>query len=59
MSFVIMQLSLRYYSLGVTMSFGKFWFESDTLIQIRYCHLVGIKCDFIVAMLISSFFDSA
>ena len=37
MSFVIMysyatvQLSLTYYSLGVTISFFKFWFENDTL----------------------------
>ena len=30
-----MQLSLTYYSLGVTISFCKFWFENDTLIQVR------------------------
>ena len=33
MSFIIMlimQLSLTYYSLGVTISFCKFWFENDT-----------------------------
>ena len=51
-----MQLSLTYYSLGVTVSFWKFWFENDTLIQVRYCHLLGIWCVFIVDMLISSFF---
>ena len=56
MSFIIMQLSLTYYSLGVTISFCKFWFENDTLIQVRYCHLLGIWCVFIVDMLISSFF---
>ena len=32
MSFIIMQLSLTYYSLGVTISFWKFWFENATLI---------------------------
>ena len=31
-SFIIMQLSLTYYSLGVTISFWKFWFENATLI---------------------------
>ena len=36
MSFIIMQLSLTYYSLGVTISYCKFWFENDTLIQGRY-----------------------
>ena len=35
MSFTIMQLSLTYYSLGVTISFCKFWFENDTLITAR------------------------
>ena len=55
-----MQLSLTYYSLGVTISFCKFWFENDTLIQVRYCHLLGIWYVFIVDMLFSSFFfDSA
>ena len=49
-----MQLSLTYYSLGVTISFFKFWFENDTLV--RYRHLLGIWCVFIVDMLISSFF---
>ena len=58
MSF-IMQLSLTYYSLGVTISFCKFWFEDDILIQVRYCHLLGIWYVFIVDMLFSSFFDSA
>ena len=62
MSFIIMQLALSYYSLGVTISFCKFCFENDTLIQVRYCHLIGIwYVDmFIVDMLLSSFFcDSA
>ena len=59
MSFIIMQLSLTYYSLGVTISFCKFWFENDTSIQVRYCHLLGIWYVFIVDMLFSSFFDSA
>ena len=45
--------------LGVTISFCKFWFENDTLIQLTYCHLLGIWCVFIVDMLFSSFFDSA
>ena len=57
-----MQLSLTYYSQGVTISFCKFWFENDTLIQVRYCHLLGIWYVFIVDMLFSSFFfffDSA
>ena len=56
MSFIIMQLSLTYYSLGVTISFSNFWLEDDTLIQVRYCHLLGIWCVFIVDMLISSCF---
>ena len=51
-----MQLSLTYYSLGVTISFCKFWFESDNFIQVKYCHLLGIWCVFIVDMLISFFF---
>ena len=51
-----MQLSLTYYSLGVTISFWKFWFENDTLIQVRYWHLLDIWCVFIVDMLISYFF---
>ena len=59
MSFIIMQLSLTYYSLGVTISFCKFWFENDTLVQVRYCHLLDIWYVFIVDMLFSSFFDSA
>ena len=46
-----MQLSLTCYSLGVTLSFWKFWFENGTLIQFRYCRLVGIWCVFIVVML--------
>ena len=50
-----MQLSLTYYSLGVTILFCKFWFENDTLIQVGYCHLLGIWCVFIVDMLICFF----
>ena len=53
-----MQLPLTYYSLGVTISFCKFWFENGTLIQVRYCHLLGIWCVFIGDMLFSAFFDS-
>ena len=59
---MIMQRSLTYYSLGVTISFCKFWFENDTLIQVRYCHLLGIWYVFVVDMLFSSvffFFNSA
>ena len=56
LSFTIMQLSLTYYSLGVTISFCKFWYENDTLIQVGYCHLLGIWCVPIVDVLISSFF---
>ena len=59
MSFIIMQLSLTYYSLGVTISFCKFWFENNTLIQVTYCHLLGIWYVFIADVLIYSFFDSA
>ena len=55
MSFIIVQLSLTYYGLGVTISFCKFWFENDTLIQVRYCHLLGIWCVFTVDLLISPF----
>ena len=51
-----MQLSLTYYSLGVTVSFSKFWFENDILIQVRHCHVWGIWYAFIVDMLFSSFF---
>ena len=55
-----MQLPLTYYSLGVTISFCKFCFENDTMIQVRYCHMLGIWYVFIVDMLFSSsFFDSA
>ena len=53
---LIMQLSLTYYSLGGTISFCKFWFENDTLIQVRYCHLLGIWYVFVVDMLFTSFF---
>ena len=51
-----MQLSLTYYSLEVTLSFCKFWFENGTLIQVRYCHLLDIWYVFIVNMLFCSFF---
>ena len=59
MSFIIVQLSLTYYGLGVTISFCKFWFENDILIQVRYYHLLGSWCVFTVDLLISTFFDSA
>ena len=36
----------------------KFWFENDTLIQVRYCHLLGIWYVFIVGMLFSSSYFS-
>ena len=55
MSFIIVQLSLTYYGLGVTISFCKFWFENDTVIQVRYCHLLGIWCVFTVDLFISPF----
>ena len=55
MNFIIVQLSLTYYGLGVTISFCKFWFENDTLIQVRYCHLLAIRCVFTVDLLISPF----
>ena len=51
-----MQLSLTYYSLDVTTSFCKFWFENDTLIQVRYCHLLGIWYVFIVDVIFFLFF---
>ena len=55
-----MQLSLTYYNLAITISLCKFWFENDTLIQVRYCHLLGIWCVFIVDMLFFFlFFNSA
>ena len=57
MSFIIVQLSLTYYGVGATISFSKFWFENDTFIQVRYCHLLGIWCVFTVDLLISPFFD--
>ena len=56
MNFIVTQLSLAYYSLGVTISFCKFWFENYTLIQVRYCHLLGVWNVFIVDMLFSFFF---
>ena len=59
MSFIIVQLSLTYYVLSVTISFCKFWFENDTLMQVRYCHLLGIWFVFTVDLLIYPFFDSA
>ena len=54
-----MQLSLTFYSLGITKSFGKFWFENKTLIKVRCCHLLDIWYVFIVDMLFSSFFNYA
>ena len=51
-----MQLSLTYYSLGVSISFCKFWFGNDTLIQVRYCHLLGIWWVFVVDMLFFLFY---
>ena len=56
-----MQLSLTYYSQGVTISLCKFWFENDTSIQVGYCHLLGIWFAFIADDVISFFFyfDSA
>ena len=58
MSFIIMQLSLTYYSLGGTISFCKFWFENDTWIEVRYCHLLVICCVFIVTWLKSHIFKN-
>ena len=37
----------------------KFWFENDTLMQVRQCHLFGIWYVFIADTLFSSFFDYA
>ena len=54
-----MQLSLTFYSLGITISFGKFWFENETLIKVRCCQLLDIWYVFIVDMLFSSFFNYA
>ena len=51
-----MQLSLTYYSLAITISFCKFWFENDTLIHVRYCHLLSIWCVFNVIFFLF-FFD--
>ena len=42
--------------LDVTISFCKFWFENDSLIEVRYYHFLGILYVFIVDMLFSSFF---
>ena len=44
-----MQLSLIYYSLGVTISFFKFQFENDTLTKVRCCHLLDVWWVFMVA----------
>ena len=41
---------------GVTISFCKSWFENDSSIQVRYCHLLGIWYVFIVDILFSSLF---
>ena len=38
--------SLTYYSLCVAIPFFRFWFENDILIQVRYCHLLGVWCVF-------------
>ena len=51
-----MQLPLAYYNLGVTISFCKFWFENETLIQVRYCQLLDIWYVFVVDKLFSSVF---
>ena len=42
-----MQLPLTYYSLGVTISFCKFWFEDDTLIHIRFNNMIirNVSCE--------------
>ena len=48
MSFIIMQLSLTYYSLDVIISFRTIQFENVTLIQVRCCHLLGIWWGFLV-----------
>ena len=50
-----MQLSFTYYSLGVTISFCKFWFENNNLIQVRYCHLLATWRVSIADMLIFPF----
>ena len=47
-----MQLSLIYYSVGVTISFCKFWVENE----VRYCHLLCIWYVFIVDTLFYFFF---
>ena len=49
--------ALTYYSMGVTISFCKFWFENVTLIQVRYYHLLGISCVFNVIFFL--LFDSS
>ena len=55
-----MQLSLTYCSLGVTISFCKFWFKNDTLIHVRYWQLSDIGCVFIADMsFFFLYFDSA
>ena len=56
MSVIIMQPSLTCYSMSITVPFCKFWFENDTQIQVRHCHLLGIWFVFINGMLISSIF---
>ena len=42
---------------GCPISFCKFCFEIDTLIQVRYCHLLGIWCAFNVIFFL--FFHSS
>ena len=39
-----MQLSLTYYSLGVTISFCKFWFENDTLDRLDTAVIRHLLC---------------
>ena len=39
---------------SVTISFCKFWFENDTLIQVSNCHLLGIWYIFVADKLFSS-----
>ena len=59
MSCIIMKLSLTYYSVGVTISLCKFCFENNTLILVRYCHLLDIWCVFMADVIFFLFFGSA
>ena len=56
MSFIIMYNYATLIQSGCRYMICKFWFENDTLIQGRYCHLLGIWYVFIVVMLFSFFF---